>query len=149
MVRRPIFFGALLIALAAIIIGSHQSACGERYRADEVIQAPRAKVAVQVAMTQAERQRGLSGRLCLQPDRGMLFIFGQPGYYAFWMRDMHFDIDIVWLSADKSVVQVDTGVKPSTYPNTFLPSQPAKYVLELGAGQAEAKGITAGRQLTF
>src|SRR3989344_8724609 len=52
---------------------------------------------LEMANTDAVRAKGLSGRdeLCLRC--GMLFVFEQPGQYAFWMKDMRLPLDIVWL----------------------------------------------------
>src|SRR3989304_6446445 len=59
---------------------------------------------VEIAQTEAEREQGLSGHKPLADDEGMLFIFDKPGYHGFWMKDMLFSIDIIWISADKKIV---------------------------------------------
>lgn len=148
--RRPIFFGALIVALAAVIIGRNYQSCSETYRNDVVVRAPKGSaINAQVAMTQAEREKGLSGRKCIGAQTGMLFIFDKPGNYAFWMKDMRFPIDIIWLSDTKKVVQLDSSVQPNSYPNSLLPAYPAKYVLEMAAGQAAKDNISFGSQLSF
>lgn len=101
-------------------------------------------VQVDVATAPAEREQGLGGREHLAPDTGMLFIFPEDGMYRFWMKDMRFPIDMLWLTADGTIVGVHADVLPSTYPATFGADVPARYVLELPAGYAQAYGIRLG-----
>jgi len=74
----------------------------------------------------------------------MLFVFPEDGKYAFWMKDMRFSIDILWLSADGRVVYMALNVSPDTYPQVFRPDVPARYVLELPAGYAKAHAVRIG-----
>lgn len=101
-------------------------------------------VRVTIADTEAKREQGLSGRQGLAPHEGMLFIFQKDDRYAFWMKDMLFSIDILWLSADGTVVYIAPSVSPDTYPQAFVSSTPARYVLELPAGYAAAHGVKLG-----
>ncbi|MDO8424281.1 MAG: DUF192 domain-containing protein [bacterium] len=93
--------------------------------------------AIEIADTEAERSKGLSGREALETGRGMLFIFPEPGPYAFWMKDMKFAIDIVWIDEALRVIGITRGVGPETFPQTFFPPGPVKYVMEVPAGAAE------------
>lgn len=95
------------------------------------------------------RQKGLSGRDSLPKDRGMLFVFNRDQAGCFWMKDMRFPLDIVWLDMSKQVVQIAAHVSPLTYPRSFCPSDPATYVIELNAGQAKGLGIEVGHTLIF
>lgn len=95
------------------------------------------------------RAKGLSGRNSLAANKGMLFIFPDDGIYGFWMKDMLFPIDIVWISADKRVVHVDSGVSPITYPRVFEPPLPVRYVLELPAGKAKEYTIRPSSVVEF
>ena len=107
---------------------------------------------VDVADTQALRELGLGGRAGLAPQTGMLFVFPTDGHYAFWMKDMKFAIDIVWIAGDPStasgqvgtVVGMFTDVAPDTYPKSFAPDGVARYVLELPAGYVAAHGVRVG-----
>ncbi len=103
---------------------------------------------VYVADTPAERQRGLSGRDGLADDEGMLFVFEEDGRHTFWMKDMHFAIDIIWIAADGTVVSVVHNATPDSYPDrTYSPSDPARYVLEVNAGFAARHQIEPGNML--
>ena len=56
---------------------------------------------VEVATSSAQQQQGLSGRNSLATDKGMLFIFKTPNKYAFWMKDMKFPLDMVFIKDNK------------------------------------------------
>ncbi len=106
-------------------------------------------VEVEIAQTLPERQQGLSGKVGLKEDRGMFFIFDQPGLHGFWMKDMNFSIDIIWISDDKKVVYVEENVSPNSYPQVYRPSVPAKYVLEMLSGYAANNNIAVGENVDF
>jgi uncharacterized membrane protein (UPF0127 family) len=101
-------------------------------------------ISVSVAGTDAARQLGLGGRTGLAPNEGMLFVFQADGTYAFWMKDMHFSIDIIWISSDDHIVYMAQNISPDTYPHSFVPTSSARYVLELPAGYAAAHGVQLG-----
>lgn len=92
---------------------------------------------------------GLGGRDGLEVGQGMLFIFAQSGIYPFWMKDMHFAIDIIWISADKKIVYMAQDITPSTYPSTFGPSSPVRYVLEVPANFAVHNNFQIGDTVAF
>lgn len=102
-------------------------------------------VRVDVADSEEERKLGLGGREKLAPDEGMLFIFPQDGRHEFWMKDMHFSIDIIWLAADGHIVDAAENVTPDTYPSSiFVPNVAARYVLELPAGFMKEYSVRLG-----
>jgi uncharacterized membrane protein (UPF0127 family) len=104
-------------------------------------------IAVEVADTHLSRRQGLSGRTALPEGTGMLFAFEQEGAWGIWMKDMHFPIDIVWMDSAGRVLTVAHDVSPATYPNSFYPDAPSRYVLELPAGYARTHGIAEGSEL--
>lgn len=106
-------------------------------------------IRVTVADTPEARQEGLGGRNGLAPDEGMLFIFPEDGKYGFWMKNMKFPIDILWLSAGGEVIHMAQNVSPDTYPRVFTPETPARYVLELPAGYAKAYTVEVGDEVRF
>jgi len=113
----------------------------------DVIRIAGRSVKVSIADTPASRERGLGGRAGLGPDEGMLFVFPEDGRHAFWMKDMRFSIDIVWLSADGYVIAIAPSVSPKTYPHSFAPQTPARYVVELPAGFSERYDLRAGDKI--
>ena len=106
-------------------------------------------LAVQAEVPEGEAfYLGLGGRQSLPDDRGMLFVFPEAGRHAFWMKDMLIPIDIIWISAEGRVVDVQTaqpepGVADPQL-KRYIPSGEAKYVLEVRAGLAAEKGVRAG-----
>ncbi len=99
---------------------------------------------VSIADTKQAREEGLSGHTRLAADEGMLFVFETDGTYAFWMKDMRFSIDILWLSAEGRVVYMAENIAPDTYPQTFKSETPARYVIELPAGYSDDHGVRVG-----
>lgn len=111
-------------------------------------------IAVRIADTSETRGLGLSGFSSLPKDQGMLFIFPSPGYYPFWMKDMKFAIDIVWIKTLSpgylQVLGVHEQVGPETYPNRItFDSAPADTVLEIPAGYARPYGIVPGAIIRY
>lgn len=90
---------------------------------------------VEIANTPAEREKGLSGRSYLAPQSGVWFIFQRSAPYSFWMPDMNFSIDIVWVNSEHKIVYIERNVTPESYPTAFTPPQPTLYVLEVNAGE--------------
>jgi len=146
-----VFSVALLWAVAAAVIIKQNSkaVCTETYRQDIKISVNSQTIDAQVAQTPAEQSKGLSGRSCIGKDQGMLFTFGTPGHYPFWMKDMRFNIDIVWISPDHQVVHIEPNAAPSTYPDSFVNEAPAQDVLELASGRAASLGLQTGTQLSY
>src|SRR3989344_7098066 len=95
-----------------------------------------ASIKVEIADTDAKRSHGLSDRQSLSENTGMLFIFPQSGIYPFWMKDMHFPLDFIWIS-QKKVVDVAENVPNPKNPGDHLPlyssREPIDMVLEVNA----------------
>lgn len=103
----------------------------------------------EVADETAEQTNGLSNRDRLLPNTGMLFVFDEPGEQCLWMKDMKFDLDIIWLDEDKKIVKIKENVSPETYPDTFCSEKPAKYVIEVNSGVVAEAGLALGKTLHF
>ena len=104
-------------------------------------------VEASLATTPAERQQGLSDTPYLPAHVVKVFVFPEAKQYSFWMKDMQYPIDIIWVDAAADVVDIHEAVAPETYPETFTPSQPAQYVIETVAGFAAEQGITVGTEV--
>jgi hypothetical protein len=104
---------------------------------------------VEVADTPDEQSKGLSGRANLAENEGLLFVYEQPARPSFWMKEMNFPIDIIWISSDKKIAEVTAKVSPDTYPQSFRPQKEIRYVLEVSAGTAERYGWLAGDLVSF
>ena len=104
---------------------------------------------VLLSNTNESRTQGLSGRQNLPDDTVMLFAFDVPGRLGFWMKDMLFPIDIIFLDENMKVVNYFDNVKPETYPNVFYSESDSKYVIEMNAGQRENKKIDKGMEIYY
>ncbi len=110
---------------------------------------------VELALTAEEQIQGLSGRPTLTANTGMLFVYQRQSRYTFWMPDMHFPLDIVWIGSDCAVADVTLNALPPEPGQAnqdlplYSPKLPAQYVLEINAGEAEAKGISEGVGVEF
>jgi uncharacterized membrane protein (UPF0127 family) len=100
-------------------------------------------ISVLIADTPEERKQGLSGKREIGAA-GMLFIFDEPDYHGIWMKDMLFPIDIIWIDENLVVVGIDKSVRPDTYPKTFRPTAPVKYVVETEDRYTDTYGLGAG-----
>ena len=106
-------------------------------------------LSVELADSPSERGKGLSGRDYIGEAQGMLFVFENSSRHGFWMKDMNFAIDILWISDELSIVHVEKGVSPSSYPKIFLPNREARYVLELPAGFSDQNNVKQGDMVEF
>lgn len=111
---------------------------------ETVLEIKDASLYLEIADTPEQRERGLSGRDKLRDDHGMLFIFEYPLIPGFWMKDMRFPLDMAWIDKDYSVVGIAKDIPPESYPKTFQPPSPVKYVLEVNAGWADKNNIRVG-----
>lgn len=96
-----------------------------------------------VADSEPKRMRGLSEVEKMPTDQGMVFIFEEPDTYGFWMKDMNFPLDMIFLR-DQQVVDVKENILPSTFPQIFYPIAAADAVIELHIGQIQKSGIHIG-----
>ena len=114
-----------------------------------------ASFTVEVADKPELRYQGLSGRPALPAGTGMLFVFQREGTHTFWMKDMRFPLDMMWIDAACTVVHVTRNVPPpepgqalSDLP-TYGPTTSVLYVLEINAGAAGLAGVRLGDPVRF
>lgn len=101
-------------------------------------------VDVSVAKTWPERIKGLSGTPYLPDNLVKLFIFDTPAFHSIWMKDMQYEIDIIWVDIENKINHIEENVTPDSYPNLFVPEYPALYVIETVAGFVEKNKISIG-----
>ena len=104
---------------------------------------------VEVADTDALRSQGLSGRDSLEGTTGMLFIFDKSDYHQIWMKDMRILIDVIWIDENFRVIDITRRLHPDTFPQTFEPVSPARFVIETNTNYAESFGIVVGDVVTL
>lgn len=117
---------------------------------------------VEIADTVEKRSKGLSGRKSMPENQGMLFVFPAPDYYSFWMKNMNFGLDFIWIKGNE-IMEITKNVKPEDYqsastqrgplrpqseasepPESLVPKNKIDKVLEVNAGTAERLGIKEG-----
>lgn len=105
---------------------------------------------VEISDTLEKQEKGLSGRQSMPENQGMLFVFDRPDFYSFWMKDMNFSLDFIWIRGDE-VVEITRNVKPEDYkpPKSLVPKNKIDKVLEFNAGMAEKMGIKEGNKADF
>jgi uncharacterized protein len=108
-----------------------------------------ARVAVEVARTQHQIQRGLMYRSHLPPDAGMLFLFDQPKVQSFWMKNTLIPLDMIFVTSDMVVAGVVANAEPRTTTSRTLPGVESQYVVEVNGGWAAANGVEAGVPVEF
>ncbi|MFH0819559.1 MAG: DUF192 domain-containing protein [bacterium] len=105
-------------------------------------------IKVELANTIFKRAKGLSGRPSLAQDEGMLFIFSDYAQHPFWMKEMNFSLDIIWLR-DKEIVDISQNISPETFPQSFAPKVPVNYVLEVKADFSKENNIKIGQMVSY
>lgn len=126
-----------------------------------------ATLVIEVADTPEKRTLGLSNRVSLDENAGMLFVFDNLGVHHFWMKDTLIPLDMIWLRPVRDsvpeahegsngddiviaeIVHIEEDVTPDTYPQTFASDEPALYVLEVNAGFVASHGIVEGSVVRF
>ena len=111
---------------------------------------------VYIADTDPRRMRGLmfETESFLADDKGMLFVFDEPGSRSMWMKNMQFHLDIIWFNENGNVVSIEKNVPPCITPVEVMScksvgvySDNAQYVLELTSGYIDEHFITEDSQL--
>lgn len=102
---------------------------------------------LEITKTQQEKEIGLSAKKKLEQNAGMLFLFEKPGSYPFWMKNMKFPIDIIFIRNGR-IVTIHKNVKPpknsNENPPTYNSTEPANTVLEINADLSEKYNFKVG-----
>jgi uncharacterized membrane protein (UPF0127 family) len=133
----PLLFAALLLSGCAAAGDPWVELAGQRYT-------------VEIADDDAERARGLMFREQMDAGHGMLFVHDRQEPLAYWMKNTKIPLDILYFDNDRKLVARQVDVPPCTlgdncpnYPSVV----PARYVLELNAGQAARLKLAEGAEL--
>jgi uncharacterized protein len=132
---------ALVVLLAALVSACHTTP--ERV----TIASAGQTLTVEVARTEAQRERGLMERTNLGPRDGMIFVFDRDDHLTFWMKNTPSPLSIAFLSAEGKILQIE-DMKP--FSETIVRSQlSARYALEMRQGAFAELGIKAGDSFSF
>lgn len=102
-----------------------------------------------VAKTDKEKEIGLSEKSSISKDSGMLFVFDKADFYSFWMKNMKFPIDIIFIKKDR-IVTIHSNLKPPVADTKdediliYKPEEPADKILEIQAGLSDLYGFKKG-----
>ncbi len=98
---------------------------------------------VDLAVTPAQRTRGLMFRKAMDDDEGMLFLFARQAPRSFWMKNTYLALDIIFLDRHGVIVSIAADAQPLD--ETRIPSgAPAAGVLEVRAGTSRRLGLEVG-----
>lgn len=152
---------ATLFAVATffIILGSDRMAGADGLTAKDAptfetsvitldLGADQVAVPVEVAENNRQRRYGLMHRTELPPGQGMIFIFEQAAIRSFWMKNTLIPLDMLFFDAEGRLVNIIHNVPPLSLVSRRS-TKPAKYVVELNAGEARLLGIHAASKLVL
>jgi uncharacterized protein len=105
------------------------------------------EIKMEVVSTEKERAKGLGGRNSICDSCGMLFEFASAENHSFWMKDMRFSLDIIWVLNNK-IVYIAKNLPPD-YQGVITPTVPANRVLELNGGTCDKNNIKEGDAINF
>ncbi len=142
--KKPLF---VVIATAVVFIVAILLLSFAKYESRVVID--RSEFVVEVADSRYLQEKGLSGHSPLKPNEGMFFVFDTPSKYGFWMKDMTFPIDIIWLDSNMRIIHIENNLSPETYPKIYSSDTPALYALELAGGRTNTLNIKIGDKVYF
>jgi uncharacterized membrane protein (UPF0127 family) len=155
MILRFILISIVTIALAATT--SAEAAAALRVSDSRLIsiQTPSGiNIQAEIADTPQKRATGLMYRDHLKKDHGMLFFFGEPQAWTFWMKNTKIALDLIWLDAKKRVIHIERNVPICTRTDDSCPqyrsnSDDAMFVLEIAGGTVDGYKIERGSKLQF
>jgi len=144
----------LLIFVAALIAGFYAFGINNKNISENKIARVCVKdvcYVIEIADDESERARGLMFRQDLGENEGMLFIFDQEEKHSFWMKNTLISLDIVWIDSRGKIVDISQNTPPCAGDPcpSYMPQKPAKYVLEVAAGQMEIIGANKGDEVNI
>ena len=109
------------------------------------------EISVEVADTVEKRSLGLGKRSGLENGWGMLFVFEKRKQHGFWMKDMEFPLDIIWLDNHRIayILRNVQPVKSGVIPPVMTPPEAVNFVLEIDAGRADELKLQVGQRLRY
>ncbi|MEO6227239.1 MAG: DUF192 domain-containing protein [Thermomonas sp.] len=107
---------------------------------------------IEIAKDDAERAQGLMYRDAMENYHGMLFIHDRQEPQAYWMKNTKIPLDILYFDDARKLVSQQREVPPCSLGDAcpaYPSNAPARYVLELNAGEAARLKLQDGAQLKF
>lgn len=136
------------VALALLVIGFPLAACSDESHLTVHTGKGAFTFNVELADTEAEREKGLMFRTELAPDAGMVFDFHTTQPVQFWMQNTLIPLDMVFISADGIVKSIHANARPMD--TTVIPSgEPVRFVLEIAGGRGAEIGLAPGDRVDY
>ena len=136
-------------ALIVVIAWSLSACAGAR---QPWVELGNQRYAIEIADDDAERARGLMFRDALPTGHGMLFIHDAEEPQAYWMKNTKIPLDILYFDDERKLVAQQRDVPPCSLGDgcpSYPSDAPARYVLELNAGEAARLQLKDGAELRF
>ena len=143
---------AFRIAVGALCVALAGCASGRDGGDATWVELAGTRYTVEIADNDAERARGLMFRDSMDADRGMLFVHEREEPLAYWMKNTRIPLDILYFNSERELVSQQRDVPPCSAGDRCPPypsDAPARFVLELNAGEAARLGLKNGAVLTF
>lgn len=144
-------FSALVILIVGATLGVNYIKNGSLFSFEKTarVSIKNTTFTAEIADTAKKQEIGLSEKKSLDTDKAMLFSFGKPDYYRFWMKNMKFPLDIIYIQNNK-IVEVFEEAKPPAdngNPEILVPKETADTVLEINAGLSKQNNIKTGDEV--
>jgi len=156
----PLFFALIIFIYLTIIFSNFflqfNYLSGYKLKENNIVSEDTSEVEVgnkkynlYIAKTYQDMTKGLARFDSIKDNEGMLFIFDTPGNYTFFMKDMKFNIDIIFIDIDFKVIKIYQNVKKDSYKSpkdyeAYKTYEPAKYVIELNEGEVLKNDLKLG-----
>ena len=147
-----LWFSCLVLFLVLLSSGAYKEI--ESLQAQQQEQNQTALVSVggvnliaSLSTTPDSQSKGLAIKDSLNETEGMLFIFESPQKYSFWMKDMKFPIDIIWINSDGKIVHIEKNLPPCVFLlpcPSYAPNDDSLYVLEVVSNFTNKFDINVG-----
>jgi len=134
----------ILAFVSAVFLWVQKSAKKESIDQENFVKINGYELKTEISATPEKQEMGLSGRKSLCENCSMLFVFSHQDKYSFWMKDMQFDLDMLWIDGEK-IVQIDRNVSHTGGTREMRTADvPVDKVLEVNAGISDKLGFKAG-----
>lgn len=147
------FYLGFIVLLIFVLIGWYFFGFNKLSYKKGIVDVNGYKFNVDIADNTFKRAKGLSGRKSLAENEGMLFLFDSFGSYGFWMKDMLFPIDIIWIK-NNQIIDITYNALPEPEKSIFnlkvyYPKEAVDKVLEINSGLAEKYNFKIGNRVIF
>lgn len=146
--KRPFYWisGMLILTLMGIVFYLEYQKIADKNSITVFTAAGPVKIRVEFAKTTQELENGLMNRDSLEIDSGMFFVFSDEATRSFWMKDTLIPLDVIFISSKGRINEMTTlnPCQETEICQSYDSKTPARYVLEINAGQAEKWNMTEG-----